>query len=164
MLEQPKFNKQQEIISPNTEAMKKRVEVAKQESAGSSPELVQNKKTKDLLRIEELRKSLISRDISDILSAEKEVRELGFRQALQKEKYDTNPQELGALAWEDKADKARETIEVAESRLALSEDEFQKMFGELSGYMKQAIPQIIEQNKKLLEEYTAAAKAIREKV
>jgi hypothetical protein len=82
----------------------------------------------------------------------------------QKDRYNVSPEELGILAWEDKAIEAQKNIDIAESRLALSEEEFKEMFGEMSVDMKEAIPRMLERNKKLVEEYTTIAKGLREKL
>ena len=142
-------------------------------------ELIQKRKENDLVEIERLTKELkgtrlieekpsvekdfSSKEIAQRISDERDIHKLGQEQQRQTERYNVSPEEQGILAWEDKARKAQQTNDIAESRLALEETEFKEMFGELADTMKESIPRTIEENRKHIEEYTSIAKGLREK-
>jgi hypothetical protein len=181
MLEKHNLNNGQENSVKNTEVFKQTLKIEIKENPNSElSKLVEKRKEEDLLKIEQLRKELGApgtdtktptvekevgaKEIADRISTEKVVEEIARKQQEQKERYNVSPEELGILAWEDKAIEAQKNIDIAESRLALSEEEFKEMFGEMSVDMKEAIPRMLERNKKLVEEYTTIAKGLREKL
>lgn len=181
MLEKHNLDNEQENPIKKTEVFSEPLKIEIKENPNSDlSKFVEKRKQEDLIKIEELRKqlgapgtdtktSLVEKEISKEevskrIATEKAVEEIGQKQEEKKERYNVSPDELGILAWEDKAKEAQKSIDIGESRLALSEKEFKEMFGELAENMKEAIPRMIEENKKRIKEYTAIAKGLREKL
>lgn len=181
MLEKSNLNNLHENSVKNTEVFKQTLKIDIKENPNSElSKFIEKRKQEDLIKIEELRKELgapgtdaktplvqkevSAEELSKRIVTEKAVEEIGRKQREKEERYNVSPEELGILAWEDKAIEAQKNIDIAESRIALNDEQFKEMFGEMTVDMKEAIPRMLERNKKLVEEYTAIAKGLREKL
>lgn len=179
MYEKPKLNTQESTFK-NKEVFKDVGKIdSKENPRNDLSKLVEKRKEDDRVAIDRLTRELkgasavaeklpveneiTTEEITQRISDERGIYKLGQEQQQQKERYTVGPEEQGILAWEDKVKKAQETIDIAESRLALGEAEFKEMFGELADTMRESIPRTIEENRKRLEDYTSIAKGLREK-